>query len=198
MSSSLLKMISPGDVSGLVTFTGDTVSSLMNTSCSSLRETIAVSGRLLKELRGAEAMDELEAVAADVSSLTLALEGVALEMLDGGETAPAGPKGDGEEEEEEEEAGAAVTSRRVRAVREGFLEKSSLNDYERLLIELDREDLCPVKMALGMSLAVSFQESAARSLLQAGLTVPDLVEMKYPREIIDVVVRTGVVMLSTL
>ena len=124
VSSSLLKMISPGDVSGLVTFTGDTVSSLMNTSCSSLRETIAVSGRLLKELRGAEAMDELEAVAADVSSLTLALEGVALEMLDGGETAPAGPKGDGEEEEEEEEAGAAVTSRRVRAVRVGFLEKA--------------------------------------------------------------------------
>ena len=66
------------------------------------------------------------------------------------------------------------------------------------MIELDREDLCPVKMALGMSLAVSFQESAARSLLQAGLTVPDLVEMKYPREIIDVVVRTGVIMLSTL
>lgn len=186
VSNSLLKLISPEDISGLVTFTGDTVSSLMNTSCSSLRESITNASRLLKEKHV-------------IQSIELSTDSIELVI-------PDEVMGEEKEFEDHDEviieplviSSEDISYRNKEEKDIGSTHKRSRNDYERLLSELDREDLYPVKMALGIPLDFSLQEKSVRSLLDAGVSVPDLVQMNYPREIIDVVISAGVKMLTAL
>jgi hypothetical protein len=169
LSTSMLQALTPTDVAGLQSFSGGTASSLLRVVNSSLRESIATVAAILSGDDDAKGEDDV-----------VGLEGVTCAM-------------DEDEEEEEEERGAES-----RTARDGLLETTARTNYERLMSELDADELQPVRLALGMALKRSVQEEAAAVLLGAGVTVQDLMALKYPAEIIQLMTDEGVKKLGQL
>jgi hypothetical protein len=194
LTASLLKTIAPDDIEGLQTHSGGTLSSVIQTLTSSLRESVS---RVAADRREEAAGPGAEAVG---------LEGVVCGFD--------GDGGDEEEEEEEEYEGAAdmeeaaeegdtpegqkVAASASKAdadvdlhVADEAQQRKARTDYERLLSELSLEELGPVRLALGMAMDCSMQEAAAGVLLDNGLTVQDLVFMGYPQEVVEVLRLLG-------
>jgi hypothetical protein len=76
--------------------------------------------------------------------------------------------------------------------------KAARNNFERLLSELEADELQPVRLALGMSMKASMQEEAAAVLLASGVAVQDMIDMNYPAEIIQLMKNEGVKKLGQL
>jgi len=179
ISSSILKALAPENISGLQTFSGGTASSLFATVNSSLRESlISISKSFrpkedsLKE--GMEICPAIDEVGAD---------GIELNLGD-----------EDDEEEKEEEAELKPTEAPTEVPKESRIiatATAARTDYERILSDLNLEELSAVRLALGMPIEMSLLDKAVVVLLNAGVTVQDLIAQNYPAEIIEAMTNSG-------
>ena len=68
------------------------------------------------------------------------------------------------------------------------LKRKARTDYDRLMSELDSQDLHPVKILLGIPIDSTLAIAAGKQLLEAGLTVEELRSLGYPACIVQVFV----------
>jgi hypothetical protein len=194
ISSSILKVLAPENVGGLQTFAGATASALFSTANSSLRESLASIKNTFPLSEEAENEEKEEVGEMDV----VGAEGIDLGMGEEGEEdegAEEKEEGEGEPVKGEEKvtvsgsssgSGRAVSSSRCRT------------DYERLMSELNLEELSPVRLALGLPVESSLLDKSAEVLLSAGVTVQDLKEGGYPQGIIDAMTSAGLRLLEKI
>ena len=114
----------------------------------------------------------------DEESDIVGIEGVTCTMAD-------------DEDEDEEDYGLS-------AKKSLSVPKASRNNFERLMDELEAEELQPVRLALGMTIKQSMHENAAEVLLASGVSVQDLIDMNYPEEIIHLMKNVAMQKLSQL
>lgn len=157
LSRTLLRLVAPDvEVPGLQTFDGTTLSSIIATCTSSLRETIA-------------GLSATVSVSVNVGA-------------DGGDRAEEGDgAGSGPSEE-----GRPMTS-----------VIASRSDVERLKAELESQDMEAVRLVLRLHLdgGRGLTAMAAATLLEAGITVEDLVAKGYPDKVVEAVRAAGAQML---
>jgi len=81
---------------------------------------------------------------------------------------------------------------------EGKAQPAARGDAQRLMAELEGEDLVPLRIALGLPASAGaftgggLAERAAHSLLDSGVTLADLEGLGYPQPIVDVFRTAGV------
>lgn len=180
ISTSILKALAPENVSGLQTFSGATASSLFATVNSSLRESlnsISKSFRPVEEVPPKETGMDLVSEPVD----EVGENGIELHL-------------DGEEEDSETKLDAPEDDRPSERIKESRLlatAGTARTDYERIMSELNLEELNPVRLALGLPIEMSLLDKAVEVLLSAGVTVQDLINQNYPTEIIDAMASSG-------
>lgn len=190
ISSSILKAIAPDNIGGLQTFSGATASSLFNTVNSSLRESLSSISKTFNETTSTSAMEVIKDDEVGADGIDLGIEGEEEEAEDKGED------DDGRNTEEKGESvdiEPPVSMKRPRPVT-----TSTRTDYERIMSELNLEELSPIRLALGMPVEESLLDKSAEILFKAGVTVRDLQDQGYPEGIIEVMTNSGLKKLKTI
>lgn len=201
LSRSLLSLVADVEIAGVQTFQGSTLSAAVATSNASLRESFQAVARALRgggdedgeeageegdqgdeaeEIQEGEQEKEAAAGAEEVEEGKHS-EPVEADMEDGrvDELSLEEP---GTEEATTEEAAAGE-------VRWGKKKKAApkpRSDKTRLMVDLESEDLAPVRLALGLPLpgGKGLSVDAAKVLLRAGVTAVDLEANGYPPMVI--------------
>eukprot|EP00619_Florenciella_sp_RCC1007_P010979 CAMPEP_0205929228 /NCGR_PEP_ID=MMETSP1325-20131115/25181_1 /ASSEMBLY_ACC=CAM_ASM_000708 /TAXON_ID=236786 /ORGANISM="Florenciella sp., Strain RCC1007" /LENGTH=994 /DNA_ID=CAMNT_0053298417 /DNA_START=35 /DNA_END=3019 /DNA_ORIENTATION=- len=227
LSSSLLELVANDTTtSGVQTFDGSTLSSLVSTMNSSLRESTHAIAERLREAKAeaAEAAAEAdEAAAIEALEAKLAEKAAAAEEAKSEASAEARAEAEGEGGEGEGDAmalseGDAVAepaSDDVAALKaeleakkaakeaadsaraEARAEKAKpRSDGERLRGELEAAYLHPVRLALGLPVVDELAVEAAKSLLKARVTIKDLEQQGYPDQFKEAMVKAGAAMVE--
>eukprot|EP00604_Paraphysomonas_vestita_P001544 CAMPEP_0174818478 /NCGR_PEP_ID=MMETSP1107-20130205/1146_1 /TAXON_ID=36770 /ORGANISM="Paraphysomonas vestita, Strain GFlagA" /LENGTH=695 /DNA_ID=CAMNT_0016030341 /DNA_START=885 /DNA_END=2972 /DNA_ORIENTATION=- len=193
ISSSILKVLTPENVSGLQTFSGGTTSSLIATLNSSLRESFNFISKSFEELKENTEMNVVdESIEENVEVVDDVVGEAGIELTIEGEDDEEEDDDDDEKDEEEE-----VESKKEKVLKRILpsttdTKFTARTDYERILHELNLEELNPVRLALDMPVERSLLDKATGVLLAAGITIQDLVDQHYPDEIVEVMRLTGV------
>lgn len=218
LSSSLLELIGTDTAtSGVQTFDGSTLSSLVSTMNTSLREsTHAVAERLRnakeeavadaaaaaeeEEIAAIEAAIAAKEVAKTVATEEVVMADAAAEAKAEGEAAAAEAQ---PEDDDVAELKAALEAKRAAkadadaARAEAKAEKAKpRSDGDRLRAELEAAYLHPVRLALGLPVVDELAVEAAKSLLKARVTIKDLEAAGYPEQFKEAMLKAGAAMVE--
>jgi hypothetical protein len=190
ISSSILKVLAPENIDGLQTFAGATASSLFGTVNSSLRESLASIAKTFH--------DDMEVVNDIVGE-----DGIDLGITGGEDDEEAedddeNETGDDGETKIEVAKGEGEKTVEAPVKRTNPVTTSARTDYERIMSELNLEELVPVRLALGMPVDISLLDKSAEILFNAGVTVQDLHDQGYPEGIIEALTNSGLKKLGTI
>mgnify|MGYP003387109956 FL=1 len=197
LSSALLNVMVSDNVSGLQSFAGNNLSSIISTMNSSLRESLGELSDVLKGLGVDEDKDEDKEDGNDEMKVTEEDEddeeekGPDISSIDD-KTASItiSEEDEGKMKVEGEGDGTSVTETKTK--------KPTRTDYDRLVTELQGKDLHPVRLLLGMPISSNLALSAGKQLLEAGLSVQDLQNLGYPSSIVQVFVDAAADSISAL
>lgn len=182
LSTAMLSLIAPSvESSGVQTFDGSTLSSLVATLNASLRETVDAAAATLRAPSAAEAA----AAVAEQQQVVAAAE-ARVEQLEGklSEAADADAEDGGANAATRDELAAAKAALAAAKSREPPA-KAARGDAARLRTALEADELQPVRLALGLPLPTeALAIEAATSLLRAGVCVGDMKANGYPEPFI--------------
>lgn len=220
LSASLLDLIGSDTVtSGVQTFDGSTLSSLVSTMNSSLRESTHEVAERIRNAKEEEEIAMLEAKLAEKAAEKAAQAAAVVEaeaeaeledILKVAEPATdVAVEGEGEGEAETEGTAAAEDELQpedddvaelqaaLDAKRAAKAEKAKpRSDGERLRTELEAAYLAPVRLALGLPVVDELAVEAAKSLLKARCTIKDLEEQGYPEQFKEAMLKAGAAMIE--
>jgi len=169
LTDSLLGLMVAPDTAAVQTFDGRTLSARLNCLNASFKESLQAAGEAL-----------LKAHTATLPSV--AAEDTAMDTEGGGS----------------EEAGKGSSAAAARSKAGERPLPAARGDAQRLMADLEGEDLVPLRIALGLPAGAGaftgggLAERAARSLLDSGVTLADLEGLGYPQPIVDVFQAAGV------
>jgi hypothetical protein len=196
LTDSLLGLMVAPDTAAVQTFDGRTLSARLNCLNASFKESLQSAGEALLSAHTAS----LPADAAATEDTPAVAEGGGGEVRGGEESSAAGA---GTEAEEKAEVGGGGGGGEVLSAVEAGTEPEkrappvARGDGQRLMAELEGEDLVPLRIALGLPASAGaftgggLAERAASSLLDAGVTLSDLTELGYPKPIADIFQEVG-------
>ena len=175
LSQAVLSLHVDQNVAGLQSFAGNTLSALISTMNTSLRESLlAVS-------------DAVEALQAEAEA----------EAEEGGLSVKLEPEEESEIMVEAETAVAAAVGP-PKSKSKPKPKREARTDYQRLMGELMSQDLAPVRLLLGMPVANTLALSAGKTLIDSGLSVNDLQTMGYPASIVKVFIDAAARSIETV
>jgi hypothetical protein len=208
LTSSLLGLIANPEMSSVQTFDGSTLSATFSAMNANYKESLQSAGSALATLAKKKLQAKAEAAAAEaVSTKEEDEEFVVVEkeeeegettsrMKDVDEvtteavTEVVDEKVAAEETvtQEEEPAGAGGGEK-------GDEKEEARGDIARLMMDLEGEDLTPVRIALQMTPGhggmMGLDENAAKILMEGGVTLSELSSLEYPASILDVFTKVG-------
>ena len=198
LTDSLLGLMVAADTAAVQTFDGRTLSARLNCLNASFKESLQTAGEALLNAHTASSPN---APAAETTAAVAeeGAEGGGGEVLSaagaGTEAELKAEVGGGGGGEESSAAGAAGTEVEERAL--PAAPPVARGDGQRLMAELEGEDLVPLRIALGLPASAGaftgggLAERAASSLLDSGVTLANLTELGYPKPIADIFREVG-------